>query len=107
MHVKREGVRKVHEMERHEFESILEAKLNPLQIQMDKLETNYEKVVELLTAQARQEEGIKNIKEDVSLLFNRVRECEKESSNKLWDMLKLGVAVLLTGIVGAIIGKKI
>lgn len=31
----------------------------------------------------------------VSLLFARVRECEKESSNKLWDMLKLGVAVLL------------
>ena len=104
-------------MERHDFESILEAKLNPLQIQLDKLELNYEKVVDILTSQARQEEGIKNIKEDVSLLFNRVRECEKdssnklldcekESSNKLWDMLKLGIAILLTGIVGAIIGRK-
>ncbi len=92
-------------MERHEFESILEAKLNPLQIQLDKLETNYEKVVELLTSQARQEEGMKRVKEDVVHLFNRVREIEKESGNKTWDMLKIFAMVFLGGIIGAVLGR--
>ena len=90
-------------MERHEFESILEAKLNPLQIQLDKLETNYEKVVALHGSGAAGR-GMKRVKEDVVHLFNRVREIEKESGNKTWDMLKIFAMVFLGGIIGAVLG---
>ncbi|MBI5236244.1 MAG: hypothetical protein HY886_08350 [Deltaproteobacteria bacterium] len=90
-------------MEHHEFESILEAKLNPLKETIEKLEVNYEKVVELLTAQARHEEGIKRVKEDVAHLFSRVRDIEKESGNKTWDVLKILATAFVGGIIGAVL----
>lgn len=92
-------------MERHEFETVLDAKLDPLKDAIEKLELNYEKVVELLTSQARQEEGMKRVKEDVVHLFNRVREIEKESGSKTWDMLKIFAMVFLGGIIGAMLGR--
>ncbi len=90
-------------MERQELESILETKLHPLKELIEKLETNYEKVVELLTAQARHEEGMKRVKEDVVNLFNRVRDIEKESGNKTWDVLKILATAFVGGIIGAVL----
>ncbi len=92
-------------MERQELESILEAKLHPLKELITKLELNYERVVELLTAQARHEEGMKRVKEDVSVLFSRLREVEKESGNKVWEVLKIFAMAFVGGIVGAMLGR--
>ena len=47
---------------------------------------------------------MKRVKEDVVHLFNRVREIEKESGNKTWDMLKIFAMVFLGGIIGAVLG---
>lgn len=93
-------------MEQHDFERILDAKLATVNDAITKLELNYEKVVELLTSQAVHEEGMKRVKEDVSVLFNRVREMEKDVSNKVWDGFKIVGWALLGILLGGVVVSK-
>ena len=93
-------------MERHEFETVLDAKLDPLKDAIEKLELNYEKVVELLTAQAVHEEGMKRVKEDITVLYNRVREIEKDAGGKIWDTAKTLGWALLGLLLGGLVASK-
>ena len=93
-------------MERHELEAILDSKLDPLKKTITKLELNYEKVVELLTSQAVHEEGMKRVKEDITVLFSRVREIEKDAGGKIWDMAKMLGWALLGLLLGGLVASK-
>ncbi|MDE2015973.1 MAG: hypothetical protein KGI72_05620 [Patescibacteria group bacterium] len=90
-------------MELSELEALLDAKLDPIKATILKLEESNEKLIEILTIQARQGENIKHIREDVdkcvsehTTIFNRIREVEKDDDSKTWDMLKIGITAVIT-----------
>lgn len=97
-------------MERTEFETILGTQLAPIHRAIDKLEESQEQIVEILQNQARQDESIKHIREDLTIcvkdrdeLFTLVREHEQEDHNKVWGVLKVVVAALLAFLFGRLV----
>lgn len=99
-------------MDRQEFEIILDAKIIPLQKSIDKLDKGYEKMIEVLSSLARQDERItsnrneilkfNNIHDDI---YSKIRTIEKESGNKLWDFVKILVSTIVASIIGLFIGR--
>ncbi len=88
-------------MERDEFESILKIHLDPINKAIEKLEANQEQIVTILTNQARQDESIKHLRDDMTTceknrdeIFNRLRSHEQDGGDKVWDTLKM----VLTGV---------
>lgn len=101
-------------MELKDFESLLDSKIDPLHKSIERLEKANEKMVSVLSVIAKQEEIMKflqqeitEIKEDTDVLFGRIRDIEKDSGNKMWDVVKIFGAALLAGIVGLLAGKGI
>ena len=101
-------------LEREDFESILKIHLDPIHRAISKLEENQEHIVNILTTQARQDESIKHIHENLEKadesfngIYTRVRRVEESINNKLWDFVKIFIASLIAGIIGIIGGNTI
>ena len=100
-------------MELKDVEALLDAKIDPIKETISRLEKQQERIVEIVSNQAVMMNTIKHIEDTIytkiqesnkvhDSLFNRLRQLEEKSSDKLWDIIKL----LLAGAVGAI-GAKI
>jgi len=100
-------------VELKDIEALLDAKIDPIKETISRLEKQQERIVEIVSNQAVMINTIKHIEDTIDTkiqesnkvhdsLFNRLRQLEEKSSDKLWDIIKL----LLAGAVGAI-GAKI
>lgn len=90
------------------FERLLDAKLDPLRKSVERLDKNYEKIVDIMGQQARYEEIVNNLQKDVEkanknidILYERNREMEKAGENKLWEITKIFITALIaSGLTG-------
>lgn len=96
-------------MERTEFEAILKIHLDPIKDTIARLEENQEQIVEILTNQARQDEQMKHIRQELERyqtdndnIYERLRIIEDKIGDKIWDMFKLIAAAGISAIVSAI-----
>lgn len=98
-------------MERAELEALLDSKLTPLYQTIKRLEESQEKIVDILQTQARHEANIENFRaamektdainaKDHDEIFKRLRTVEKDSSDKMWDVLKMFLVALIAGVIG-------
>lgn len=98
-------------MERSEFEAMLDSKLSPLYQTIKRLEESQEKIVDILQTQARLEANVGHCKDsqnkadtvnvkDHEEIFKRLRAVEKDSGDKIWDILKMFLVALVAGVIG-------
>lgn len=99
-------------MERIELESILEVKLKPIAETIERLEKAQEQIVTLLTNQARQDEKLTHMETDIKKctdihddVYQRLRELEKDSGSKMWDVLKVAMIAMGSLFAGLIVAK--
>lgn len=99
-------------MELHDLERLLDAKLEPLHHSIDRLERNYEKVVDIMSQLARHGEIFKFLQETLSKyeiaqdgLYKRMRNLEDKQGDKLWDLVKIGITVVVA-IILTLLGMK-
>lgn len=109
-------------MELEQVRALLQEHITPLSDAIIKLERQQEKIVDLLVSAARTEESLKNARADIAKctgthdevfvrlralevepkvapVASRVATLESDSSNKIWDILKLIIAVALGAVV--------
>lgn len=99
------------------FEKLLDAKLNPITDTIKRLEKQQERIVELIANQATIMSNMNHLEDTVrekivesdkmhDELFSRMRQVEKDSGDKVWDVLKIMAAGLLGGIVAWLAGNR-
>lgn len=100
-------------MEHSEFETLLDAKLEPIKDTIIRLEKVNERMVEVLSTIARQEERVNGLRQDVekcnhvhNLIFDRIQTIEKDHSTKVWAALMVFVGAITSGVIGMILGKR-
>lgn len=104
-------------MELEQVRALLQEHITPLSEAIVKLERQQEKIVDLLVSAARTEESLKNARLDIAKcsgthdevfvrlralevepkvapVISRVAALESDSSNKMWDVLKLAIAAV-------------
>ena len=92
-------------------------KLNPIIKAIEKLEKAQEDMVEIMRDLAITTAEVKNLENNFRIaienntkthdtLFERLRQVEDSSQNKLWDVLKLIIAVAFGGIIAVLVGKR-
>lgn len=100
-------------MELDDFKTLLTAHLDPIQVAITRLERSQEKMVEIVSNQAVMMNNIHHIqilmddkiKESTGIhntLFERMRELEEKQDDRLWDVMKLFIASIVSGIIGGI-----
>src|SRR3990172_5321096 len=100
-----------------ELKELFDAKLNPIIVAIEKLETQQEKVTNLIAEQMSISKSVTRTEEGMILesarnekvhdeVFSRLRSCEMDSGNKLWDILKLIIAAAFGGIIAVLAGRR-
>ena len=98
-------------MERSEFEAMLDLKLTPLYQTIKRLEESQEKIVDILQIQAKHGSDIEHYRDNMNKneatnireheeIFKRLRVVEKDSGDKIWDILKMFLVALIAGVIG-------
>ena len=100
-------------MELEDFKALLTAHLDPIHTAIVKLEDGQERMIEIVSNQAVMMNNIQHIenmiddkiKESVGIhnvLFERMRKIEESKNDRLWDVMKLFIASIVSGIIGGI-----
>jgi len=102
----------VQAMELNEFDKLLQAHLGPMREALDKLERNQEKIVDILTTQARHDEIIRHLEDNVRMLhkenetmFSEIKKCGNKSNKRIWDLVMAAILITGTAIATYIISK--
>lgn len=88
-------------MELEILKELFSAHLSPIQKDIKDLKDGQLQLIEIAKTQARHDEAIKDMKEDVDECSDSVKKIKENGNNRLWEVIRLGIA----GFVGAIIAK--
>lgn len=85
------------------LKELFSAHLSPIQHDIKDLKEGQLQLIEIAKTQARHDEAIKDIKNDVANCSEKVENIKESKNKKIWDVARLGIA----GFIGAIFGKYV
>ena len=100
-----------------DYRQMLADHLDPIKETIIRLEKQQEKVIDIMSAQAKILSDMNHLEDTVKTkiiesdkvhdaLFERMRKVEEKSGDKLWDVLKLIIAAAFGGMVAILAGKR-
>ena len=81
------------------MKELFELHLGPVKEDISELKDGQAKLIEIISIQTRHDEAIINLKKDVDECTGCVKRIKENGNAKKWDVIKIGLAGLLGGLI--------